>query len=110
MALVTSRDSGASYSYHVELQNGSLVLRFAGLFLPSTFNGSCISGGNIDHNLLHKNVDAAIDVYIPRVDKTTCAGTVINPYKEADSKTYLEENEVFLKDKKEEKEKQEKLS
>lgn len=50
-------------------------------------------------------------MYISRVDKTPCAGTVINLYKGADSKAHQEENDllkVFLKGKKEEKEKQKK--
>ena len=95
MTLVTSRNSGASYRNRVELQNGSLALGHAGLFIPSTLNGSCISGGNIDQDLLRKHLDAAIDVYISRVNKTPCAGTVINLYKGADSKAYQEENEFF---------------
>ena len=111
MTLVTSRNSGASYRNRVELQNGSLALGHAGLFIPSTLNGCCISGGNIDHDLLHKNLDAAIDVYLSRVDKTPCPGTIINLYKGADSKAYQELNDffkVFFKGKKEEKQKQKK--
>ena len=48
-----------------------------------------------DHDLLCKNLDAAIDMYISRVNKTSCAGTVINLYKGADSKAYQEVNEFF---------------
>ena len=95
MTLVMSRNSGASYRNRVELQNGSLALGHTGLFIPSTLNGCCISGGNIDHVLLHKNLDAAIDVYLSRVDKTLCAGTIFNLYKGADSKAYQELNDFF---------------
>ena len=45
------------------------------------------------------------------VEKTLCAGTIINLYKGADSKTYKELNDffkVFVKGKKEEKDKQKK--
>ena len=111
MTLVMSRNSGASYRNRVELQNGSLALGHAGLFIPFTLNGCCISGGNIDHDLLRKNFDAAIDVYLSRVDKTPYAGTIINLYKGADSKAYQELNDffkVFFKGNKEEKEKQKK--
>jgi hypothetical protein len=109
MTLVMSRNSGASYKSRVELQNGCLALGHSGLFIPSTLNGSCmLNGGNIDYDLLRKNLHAAISVYISRVDKSPCAGTVINLYRGADSSVYQEETEifkVFFKGKKSEKEK-----
>ena len=56
--------------------------------------------------ILEKNLEAAIDVYISRVDSTPCASTKIHLVKGAESDAYQEENKllkVFLKGKKEEK-------
>ena len=46
--LVTLRSSGSSYLNRVELQNGCLSLVHANLFIPSTLNGSCCSGSDVD--------------------------------------------------------------
>ena len=40
--LVTTRNSGSSFSNRVELQNGCLALGHANLFIPSTLGGSCM--------------------------------------------------------------------
>ena len=61
--LVTTRSSGSSYLNRVELQNGSLSLGHAGLFIPSTLGGSCYNPetGAIDEDLLnplHPNAHA----------------------------------------------------
>lgn len=106
--MVTSRSSGGSYLNRVELQNGCLALAHANLFIPSTLHGSCRSeSGQIDQSLLQKNLDAAIDVYISRVDGAPCASTQIHLYKGAESSTEREESRMlntFLKDKKKQQE------
>lgn len=83
--MVTTRSSGSSYKNRVELQNGCLALGHANLFIPSTLNGSCMVSGKIDADLLCKNLDSAIDVYISRVDQAPCARTVIHLMKGAKS-------------------------
>lgn len=78
VTLVSSRNSGASFRNRVELQNGCLALGHANLFIPSTLNGSCLtSSGGVDQNMLRKNLESAIDVYISRVDGAPCASTEI---------------------------------
>ena len=73
----------------------------ANLFIPSTLNGSCLtSSGGVDQNMLRKNLESAINVYISRVDGAPYASTEIHLYKGVDSAKYQEENEVikvFLK-------------
>ena len=105
--MVTTRSSGASYKNRVELQNGCLALAHANLFIPSTLNGSCMDSGKVNDNLLGKNLDAAIDVYISRVYEALCARTVIHLMKSAKSEDVQMEREImltFLKGKVEEKE------
>lgn len=107
--LVTSRNGGASFRNRVELQNGCLALAHSNLFIPSTLNGSCtLEGGNVvNEEVLKRNLESAIDLYISRVDGAPCASTQIRLIKGADSKAYQEENEllkIFLKGKKEQKE------
>lgn len=101
VTLVTSRNSGASFRNRVELQNGCLALGHANLFIPSTLNGSCVNqSGGVNQQILHQNLDSAIDVYISRVDGAPCAATEIRLFKGAESSKYQEENEVlkvFLK-------------
>ena len=85
--MVTSRSSGGSYLNRVELQGGCLALAHANVFIPSTLHGSCRSeSGQIDQSLLRKNLEAAIDVYISRVDGAPCASTKIHMYKGAESR------------------------
>jgi hypothetical protein len=105
--MVTTRNSGSSYKNRVELQNGCLALAHANLFIPSTLNGLCMDSGKVNDNLLCKNLDAAIDVYISRVDEALCARTVIHLMKGAKSEDVQMEREIvltFLKGKVEEKE------
>ena len=101
VTLVSSPNSGASFRNRVELQNGCLALGHANLFIPSTLNGSCLTAsGGVDQNMLRKDLDSAIDVYISRVDGAPCTSTEIHLYKGVDSSKYQEENEVlkvFLK-------------
>ena len=108
VTMVTSRNSGASFRNRVELQNGCQALGHANLFIPSTLNGSCIQqSGDVNQDMLFKNLDSAIDVYISRVDGAPCASTQIHLFKGPNSKEYQEESElvkVFLKGSVEEKE------
>ena len=62
--LVTSRNSRSSYMNHVELQNGCLSLAHANLFIPSTLNGSCCIGGDVDQDKLAENLISAAEIYI----------------------------------------------
>ena len=89
--MVTTRSSGSSYKNRVELQNGCLALGHANLFIPSTLNGSCMVSGQVDDDLLCKNLDSAIDVYISRVDQAPCARTVIHLMKGAKSDSVQKE-------------------
>lgn len=108
-AMVTSRNSGASYLNRVELQNGCLALAHANLFIPSMMLGSCRSeSGQIDQDMLKRNLDAAIDVYLEIVDGAPCADTEIHLFKGADSASERAESEllnIFLKGNKAAKEK-----
>ena len=95
--LISTRNSGASYRNRVELQNGCLALGHANLFIlfnlfiPSTLYGSCIENGEVNDEILYKNLNAAIDIYISRVDKSPCAGTVIHMWKGSDSTAFQKE-------------------
>ena len=65
-----------------------------------------MDSGKINDDLLCKNIDAAIDIYISRVDQSPCARTVIHLTKGANSDDAQKEREilmVFLKGKAEEK-------
>ena len=99
--MVTSRNSGASYLNRVELQNGCLSLGHANLFIPSTLHGSCrTQSGKINQELLKRNLDAAINVYIDRVGGTPCASTNIHLFKGAESSSEKIESDllrIFLK-------------
>lgn len=96
LTMVTSRNSGASYRNRVELQNGCQALAHANLFIPSTLNGSCLDGsGGINKDILEKNLDSAMDVYISRVDGAPCASTSIHLYKGRKSDTFQKENYLF---------------
>ena len=100
VTLVTSRNSGTTFRNRVELQNGCLALGHANLFIPSTLNGSCLSDSGVNQEMLERNLDSAIDVYISRVDGTPCASTEIKLFKGVNSSEYQEENDVlkvFLK-------------
>ena len=96
LTMVTSRNSGASYRNRVELQNGCQASAHANLFIPSTLNGSCLDGsGGINKDILEKNLDSAMDVYISRVDGAPCASTSIHLYKGRKSDTFQKENDLF---------------
>ena len=98
--LVTTRSSGSSFLNRVELQNGCLSRGHSNLFIPSTLSGSCIEDGNINNEILCRNLDLAIDTYISFVNKVPCGSTVIHLYKGADSTDhhmYRENLKIFLK-------------
>lgn len=95
--MVSTRSSGSSYKNRVELQNGCLSLGHANLFIPSTLNGSCIISGKVNDEMLCKNLDSAIDVYLSRVDKSPCAKTVIHLTKGANSDDEQKEREIVIK-------------
>ena len=60
--MVSTRSSGSSFKNWVELQNGCLALGHSNLFIPSTLNGSCMDSGEVNKEIICKNLDAAIDV------------------------------------------------
>ena len=93
---MSTRNSGASFRNRIELQNGCLALEHANTFIPSTLNGSCVQNGKVSEEILKKSFDSAVDIYISRVDKCPCAGTVINLYKGACS-TDLQHERVAVK-------------
>ena len=104
--MLSTRSSGSSYKNRVELQNGCLSLGHANLFIPSTLNGSCIISGKVDDEILCKNLDSAIDVYLSLVDRSPCAKTVIQLIKGAKSDNEQKEREIvniYLKGKAEDK-------
>ena len=105
--LVTTRSSGSSFLNRVELQNGCLSRGHSNLFIPSTLSGSCIEDGQINNDVLCRNLDLAIDTYISYVNKSPCGNTVIHLYKGADSADhhmYRENLKIFLKGSKTKKE------
>ena len=109
--MVTSCNSGASYLNRVKLQNGCLALHvaYATLFIPSMMHESChAESGQVDQEVLKRNLDSAIDVYLERVDGAPCASTQIHLSKGAESTSERYESEllnIFLKGSKEAKKK-----
>jgi hypothetical protein len=95
--LVTSKSSGSSYLNGVELQNGCLSLAHANLFIPSTLNGSCCSGSDIDKEKLTQNLMSAAEVYIQRCNNAPCGDTEIHLYLGADSSELQNRRERLLK-------------
>lgn len=51
--------------------------------------------GQIDQDMLKRNLDAAIDVYLERVDGAPCADTEIHLFKGADSASERAESELL---------------
>ena len=63
-------------------------------------NGSCIVNGVVNDEMLSKNLETAIDVYISEVHLSPCAGTPIHLWKGVKNVKYQEERTVvntFLK-------------
>lgn len=95
--LVTSRQSGGSNLNRVELQNGCEAKARAGLFIPSTLNGSNLNDhGKIDNHRLCQNLSDAIDVYISRVQGASCGDARIYHCRGADSSDYQDLREKLL--------------
>ena len=79
VTLVITQCSGDSYLNRVELQNGCLSRGHSNTFIPSTLHGVPYSeNGEFDKKLHGKNMSAALDQYISRVDGTPCMKTVIH--------------------------------
>lgn len=69
--IVTTRYSGGSFLNEVEHLNGQLSRSANNLFIPSTLCGNTRDiSGEVDHDTVVANQNAARDVYIERVDKT----------------------------------------
>jgi hypothetical protein len=84
----------------VELQNGCLSRGHSNLFIPSTLAGNCMASGELNHDLLVKNLELAVDVYIDRVIHCECGDGVINLFKGPVSQQYQlyhENINIFLK-------------
>lgn len=88
--MLVTRCSGDSYLNRVELQNSCLSRDHSNLFIPSTLHGSPYgSDGKIDENKYKKNMSAAVEQYVNRVDGTSCMNTKIHLAKGADSSNLL---------------------
>ena len=98
VSIVTSRSSGSSYLNRVKLQNGCLSLGHANLFIPSTLAGMPIDPemGCLDEEILSRNHDLAIDIYIDRVNKCPCGNGHIELFKGPNSQDQIE-NTVYVK-------------
>ena len=96
VTLVTARNSGSSYLNRVELQNGSLALAHANLFIPSTLSGSCMESGGVNREKYQRNMEIATDVYIDRVNGCPCGDTVIHLYRGADATEELSNRKYIL--------------
>lgn len=83
--LVTSRHSGGSYLNRVELMNGGLSQAHANLFIPSTLSGSNYGRGGLDKVKLKQNLEIATEVYIDRVQRSSCCGSPVQLFKGAES-------------------------
>lgn len=107
VTLVTTRCSGDSYLNRVELQNGCLSRGHSNTFIPSTLHGSPYSdNGEFDKEKHEKNMSAALDQYISRVDGTPCMKTVIHLTRGAENHDFVSRRNsllVFLKGNKKEK-------
>ena len=107
VTLVTTRCSGDSYLNRVELQNGCLSRGHSNTFIPSTLHGVPYSeNGEFDKKLHGKNMSAALDQYISRVDGTPCMKTVIHLTRGAENHDFVSRRSklmVFLKGNKTEK-------
>lgn len=82
VTLVTTRSSGDSFLNRVELQNGCLARGHSNLFIPSTICGEPYNdAGDFDETKHGKNMEAALQQYIARVDGTPCMRTTISLYR-----------------------------
>ena len=81
--MVTTRHSGGSYLNRVEMQNGCLALGQSNLFIPSALTGPNMTDKGLDTEKLSENLNAAVDVYISRVDGAPCGENAISLHKGA---------------------------
>ena len=87
LTLVTTRNSGASCYNLVELQNGVVGRAHANLFIPSTLCGSAeTETGGVSQDRLHENMEAALQVYLDRVNDIPFGSSVIKMYRGATDK------------------------
>ena len=95
---VTSHHRCGSNLNRVELQNGCEAKACAGLFIPSTLNGSNLDmSGKLNNEKLTRNLEDTIGVYISRVQGATCADAKIQYYTGASSTDYQLLREKLLK-------------
>ena len=84
LTLVTTRNSGASCFNFVELQNGIVGRAHANLFIPSTLCGSAeTQSGRISQERFQENMEAALQVYLDRVNEIPFGSSVIKMYRGA---------------------------
>ena len=80
--LVTTRNSGASCFNLVELQNGVVGRAHAKLLIPSTLCGSAeTESRRISQERLQENKEAAVQVYLDRVNEIPFGSSVIRMYR-----------------------------
>ena len=77
VTLVTTRNSGASCFNLVELQNGVIGRAHANLFIPSTLTGSAETETGYSEQKHRENMEAAIEVYLSRIQEIPFGPTVI---------------------------------
>ena len=91
LTLVTTRNSGASCYNLVELQNGVVGRAHANLFIPSTLCGSPeTETGRVSQERLEENMEAALQVYLGRVNDIPFGSSVIKLYRDATDKRATE--------------------
>ena len=78
--IVTIRNNGASCFNLVELQNGIISRAHANLFIPSTMCGSSGREDRVSQEKLKENIEAALGVYLDRVDNIPFESSVIQMY------------------------------
>lgn len=81
--LLTTRNSGASCFNLVELQNGVVGRAHANLFIPSTLCGSAETETGVSQEKLQENMEAALQVYLDRVNDIPFCTSVIRMYRGA---------------------------
>lgn len=83
LTLVTTRSSGSSCHNLVELQNGVVGRAHANLFIPSTLCGQAETEAGVSQEKLQENMEAALQVYLDRVNNIPFGPTVIKMYRGA---------------------------
>ena len=107
--LVTTRCSGSSCFNLVELQNDVVGRAHANLFIPSTLCGQSESEKGVSQEKLQENMEAALQVYLDRVNDISFGSTITKMYRGTTDQRALQMKEerkdllVFLRGKKVEK-------